>query len=192
MIQGIILAGGYSSRAETNKMLLTHDDKFLIVHAIDGMQPFVDEIVVVTGHYHQELTRALAHLPKLRIVFNPNYPKGMFTSVQTGVRETKGDFFILPGDCPFVSQDTYRQLLSGTKDLRVPNYHGRNGHPLFLRSILRAELLAESPDSNLKVFRDRHDYEIIKTEDSRILTDIDTQADYRALHKLGKDQQHGS
>lgn len=187
MIQGIILAGGYSSRAETNKMLLTHENKFLIVHAIEGMMPFVDEIVVVTGHYHQELTNALQGYPKLRIVFNPNYPKGMFTSVQAGVSETKGDFFILPGDCPFVSVETYRLLLSGSKELRVPNYRGRNGHPLFLKSVLREKLLHELPDSNLKVFRDKHDYEIIKTEDPHILIDIDTQADYRALDKKRKD-----
>ncbi|HOC80299.1 MAG TPA: NTP transferase domain-containing protein [Bacilli bacterium] len=192
MIHGIVLAAGYSSRAETNKMLLMHKGKFLLSHAIDGMLPFVDEVIVVTGHYHKEISEVLKNYEKVTCVYNPRYAEGMFTSVQAGVTKTKGDFFILPGDCPFVSADTYQKMLSGTKNLRVPSFHNRTGHPLFLKQSLKDELLNEPAESNLKVFRNRHDYEIIKTEDSQILMDIDTPSDYQALDKLGKETKHGS
>ncbi|MFA5421962.1 MAG: nucleotidyltransferase family protein [Bacilli bacterium] len=192
MIQGVILAAGYASRAEANKMLLVHQGKFLLAHAIEGMMPFVDHIFVVTGHYRDEVSRALKSYSEVTAVYNPLYSQGMFTSVQAGVRMVAGDFFILPGDCPFVSADTYRKLLAGTGEMRVPSYQNRTGHPLFVKHSLKEKLLSEPSTSNLKVFRNRHDYEIIKTEDSQILIDIDTPRDYRALSTSGKDTKHGS
>lgn len=183
MTQGIILAAGYSSRVASNKMLLKHEGKFLLAHAIEGMLPIVDSIFVVTGHFHQEITEALQKYSNVTIVYNPNYPQGMFSSVQAGVRCATGDFFILPGDCPFVSLSTYKKLLAGTKDIRVPSYKEQTGHPLFIKHSLKEELLSEPSTSNLKVFRNRHDYEIIKTDDSQVLMDIDTPSDYQALNK---------
>ncbi|HOH68644.1 MAG TPA: NTP transferase domain-containing protein [Bacilli bacterium] len=183
MTQGIILAAGYSSRAETNKMLLVYKGKFLLAHAVEGMMPFVDEVIVVTGHFHETIKEALKPYDKVTIVYNGDYAQGMFSSVQAGVRKTNGDFFILPGDCPFVTADTYRKMLAGSKEIRVPAYRGQTGHPLFLKHSLRDELLNEPVTSNLKVFRNRHDYEIIKTENLQILMDIDTLHDYQNLDK---------
>lgn len=192
MTQGIILAAGYSSRAHTNKMLLTYDNKFVLSHAVEGMLPFVDKIFVVTGHYHDELIKAMKPYSKVAIVYNADYDQGMFTSVQAGVKKIKGDFFILPGDCPFVSAATYQKMLNGKKAIRVPEYNGRMGHPLFLSACLKESLLNELPTSNLKVFRNRYDYEIIKTDDPHVLIDIDTQNDYRAIEKMRKEAKHGS
>jgi len=193
MAQGIILAAGYSSRAKTNKMLLTHDDRFLLSHAIESMTPHVKEIFVVTGHYHDEIVEAVKVYHNVQVIFNPIFDQGMFTSVQAGAKATSDDFFILPGDCPLVSASTYRMLLGGSKTIRVPSYRNRNGHPIFFASSLKEELVSEPPTSNLKAFRNRHDYEIIKTEDPGILLDIDTPADYRTLEKkYGKDAKHGS
>lgn len=55
MATGIILAGGESRRANTNKMLLEIDHQPLILHTIKSLQPFVDKIIVVTGKYDREL-----------------------------------------------------------------------------------------------------------------------------------------
>ncbi len=55
MATGIILAGGESRRANTNKMLLEIYDKPLILHTIENMSPFVEKIIVVTGKYYEEL-----------------------------------------------------------------------------------------------------------------------------------------
>jgi molybdenum cofactor cytidylyltransferase len=193
MAQGIILAAGYSSRAQTNKMLLVYNQKPLIVHAIDGMRPFVTEIFVVTGHFHEEIKEVIEHLPGVHIIHNERYGEGMFTSVMAGVSRTTEDFFVLPGDCPFVKASTYEKILRGTATVRVPTYLGRTGHPLFIKAELRDELLAEPRISNLKLFRNQHNYEIIKTDDSNILTDIDTPEDYHSLkHSLGKDNKHGN
>lgn len=181
MAQGIILAAGYSSRAQTNKMLLPYNQKPLIVHAIEGMSPFVTTIFVITGHFHDEVKEVVGGIEKVIILRNEHYGEGMFGSVLLGVSQTSEDFFVLPGDCPLVQASTYRALLAGKSKVRVPSYQGKTGHPLFIAKELKNDLLGEPRGSTLMVFRNRHNYEVIKTDDANILTDIDTQADYHSL-----------
>ncbi|PKK96718.1 MAG: molybdopterin-guanine dinucleotide biosynthesis protein A [Tenericutes bacterium HGW-Tenericutes-3] len=193
MADGIILAAGYSSRAKTNKMLLVYKNKPLIRHAIDGMMPFVSHIFVITGHYHEEIMEALQGIKHVYCIENKNYHQGMFSSIQTGADVVSDDFFVLPGDCPFVHPSTYEKLLLGTKEMRVPSFMGRKGHPLFIAKHLIKPLIDEPVISNLKVFRNRYDLEIIETTDPNILTDIDTIEDYMKLSKpTGKDEKDGN
>lgn len=188
MAQGIILAAGYASRAKTNKMLLMAIGKPLIEHAIDGMQPYVSHIFVVTGYYHQELSEFLKEKPSVTCVENKNYPTGMFSSVKKGAEAVSEDFFVLPGDCPFVSPETYELLLKGHKTIRIPSYQGQKGHPLFIQISLKGKLLKEANESNLRVFRDQHDAETIETNDPEILTDIDTIENYvHTINRMGKE-----
>lgn len=193
MAQGIILAAGHSSRAQTNKMLLAYKGKPLLYHAIEGMLPFVSHVYVVTGKHHEAIETIVHGIPNVTVIYNERYEEGMFSSVLAGVAKVSQDFFILPGDCPLVGPETYKKLLNGKKPLRVPTYLENTGHPLFLKAELKSELLAEPRSSNLKVFRDRHDYETIKTNDAQILTDIDTIEDYNAfIDQFGKEIKHGN
>ncbi len=183
MAEGIILAAGYASRAQANKLLFLHKDQALIDYAIQGMKPFVSHIYVVTGHYDIDIENHLKDLSYVTCVKNPLYHEGMFSSVQSGVEMTTEDFFIHPGDCPFVSETTYQALLKGTKQIRVPTYKQRKGHPLFVAKELKEALLSEPRDSTLKAFRDRYDVEMIENNDPNMLFDIDTPADLDRLKK---------
>lgn len=55
MIDGIVLAGGYSSRAKINKMMMLYKNKPLISQAIETMHQFCEVVIVVTGYYHDEM-----------------------------------------------------------------------------------------------------------------------------------------
>ena len=183
MIEGIILAGGFSSRTKSNKMSLMIDDKPLLIHAIESMRPFVSKIYLVTGHYDKEIRSFIKEDETLQIVYNKDYSKGMFSSVLCGVRYIKDDFFILPGDIPFINARTYEALIKGSKPVRYPTYKGKEGHPLFIKKELINELRNESIDSNLKAFRDRQDKEAIEVDDKYILRDVDTVEEYQILKK---------
>ena len=186
MAEGIVLAGGFSMRMHENKMHLAVSDKPLIMHTIESLLPFVNKVIVVTGHYDQELRQLIKEDEKIQIVYNKDYEKGMFSSVLCGVKEVKEDFFIVPGDIPFIHASTYSALLKGTKPVRYPSYKGKEGHPLFISIELKDALLKESIDSNLRAFRDKQDREVIPVEDENILKDIDTQKDYQELVKERK------
>lgn len=178
MAQGIILAGGYSSRANGNKMGFMFDGKPLIMHTIEAMRPFVNKIFVITGHYDKDIREILKEEKDIEIVFNTDYPNGMFTSVLCGVSKVEDDFFIIPGDIPFIRASTYDAILKGKAPVRYPTYQGKEGHPLFIKHELKEALLREGTESNLRLFRDKQDKEAIPVDDRNILVDIDTIEDY--------------
>lgn len=183
---GIILAGGCSTRAQLNKLLLEINKRALICHAIDTMRPFVEHMIVVTGHYHNELEPVLTK-ENVEIAYNKNYQSGMFSSILTGVnRANDEDILLLPGDIPNVSKKTYQALLSAKGSIRIPTYLGQDGHPLFLEKRLVSSLKKEPSDSNMHIFLDKHENEKIRVEvnDPFINFDVDSQNDYEELRKL--------
>lgn len=178
MITGIILAGGKSERATTNKMALLINGEPLIRNTISCVRPFADKLVVVTGRYHKEL---LPLLKDVEVVYNANYEKGMFSSVKAGVAKAEGNFFIIPGDCPFVSKDTFTVLQKSSFLVRVPTYEGKTGHPIYFDESIKKKILGEDINSNLKKVRDENGYQTIEVDDSNILNDVDTLLDYQML-----------
>ena len=183
MTQGIVLAGGYSSRAETNKMGFLYQGSPLILSTIETMMPYVTNIIVVSGHYHDELSTMLKDVSDVTIVYNKNYDQGMYASVKTGMADTFEDVFIIPGDVPLVRPSTYEQLKAAKGLIKVPSYNNRRGHPLFMDKRLRNILLESPTITNLKAFRDAQGFETIPVDDPGILVDIDTQEAYFQLLK---------
>ena len=186
MIQAVILAGGFSSRAKSNKMRFLVGDKPLLEHTIESVKPIVEKVIVVTGHYDQDIKEFIKEDDKVKIVYNKDYEKGMFSSVLTGVNKVNGDFFILPGDIPFIKKETFDAILNGTKPVRYPVYQGKEGHPLFIQGFLKEKLLQEPVDSNLKAFRDKQEKEAIEVNDKNVLRDIDTLEQFEQMIKERK------
>ena len=182
MIDGIILAGGYSSRLGKNKMSIVFKEKPVIVHTIENMKKVCDRVFVVTGYYHKQIKELIKNIDGVKIIYNNNYALGMFSSVLTGVKNIENDFFLIPGDYPLVSNSVYNKLLLGKKSIRVPSYDFRLGHPIFFKLKYKNKLLV-TKCSNLKTFRNQFDYEIIEVNDSAILFDIDTINDVKNLKK---------
>lgn len=181
MAECIILAGGKSTRMGTNKLLLDYKGHPLLWHTIQSVSPFVSKVIVVTGRYDLEIREALKDMG-VTIVTNHDYEKGMFSSVLTGVKETKEDFLVLPGDCPFVSKETIKKILNGKGDIRYPKYHDLEGHPLYISKKYKSELLSYPLDSNLKLFRDSKKCEIINVEDKNIVVNLNEILDFNKLN----------
>jgi len=180
---GIVLAGGSSTRAKVNKLLLEVDRKPLICHTIDTISPFVDKVIVVTGKYHDELCEVITNA---EIVFNSSHEKGMFSSVLAGVKAALGNnVLLIPGDITNVSEASIRALLNGTKNIRIPSFEGVTGHPVYLSKEMVDLLVHEPIESRLCDFIARHnnEVEIIEVKDKFINFDVDTIEDYNKLRK---------
>lgn len=186
MVSGVILAGGYSKRANTNKLLLQVDNKPLILHTIDSLKSFVDKIIVVTGNYDKELR---PYLKDVEVVFNNNYPLGMFSSVLCGVETADTDVLVLPGDMANIAGNAIKSILNANGEIRIPTYHGKTGHPLFLSHKLVKELLLEDIDSNLRKFIDKNLDKVtyVEVDDPFITIDVDTIEDYKKFISLRKE-----
>lgn len=181
MYEAVILAAGYSSRIGTNKMLLEVDEKPIICRVIEAFYPICQRIHVVGGHYYDDLVPILNTYKKVNIIKNNNYHLGMFSSLLCGIKDVSSDCFICPGDYPLLSTEIVEQLSAAQGDFIVPTYQGRRGHPVLLSFDLVRLLALEPVDSNLKVFRDRHQVTYIEVQNDSVLIDVDTKEAYNEV-----------
>jgi molybdenum cofactor cytidylyltransferase len=122
----------------------------------------------------------------LKTVENPNYPLGMLTSLQAGLR-------VIPNSCdtvlftlvdhPAISLSTVDALLRSEALIAIPRFENRRGHPVLIRAKIIREFLSEPPASKVRDVIDRHAAEIayIEVGDPGISDDIDDPALYEKL-----------
>lgn len=211
MYNAVVLAAGYSSRAKTNKLALRLGEKTVIERTVASLFGVCDRIIVVTGHYHDEISSILAGDERIVLVKNEGYDIGMFSSVQVGMTFAYGNVFILPGDCPMIQKETLKMMIEALEedvcddakptsdccrdskhqwDMFVPAFEGHKGHPLLIRQCLTEALLNEDYQSNLKVFRNRYRLKVIETDDPGVLQDIDTIEAYEHLAQIQMEGSH--
>jgi CTP:molybdopterin cytidylyltransferase MocA len=149
----------------------------------------VTHIVVVTGNNAEELENNLRQ-PGIVFLRNDNYEHNeMLDSIKIGLRFQKdkcGKIFITPVDVPLFASDTVKALLPCKKDVGIPTYEGKTGHPIILGNDAVTKILAYSGGGGLRnaITELSLEVEHIETEDRGILYDIDTQEDYAAVLKL--------
>lgn len=193
-ITAIILSAGLSERMGRFKPLLPLGSRRTIERVVDLFQAGgIKEIVVVAGHRAPEICRATDAL-NIRTVINPDYPKGMFSSVLTGVRSLPDRckaFFIHPADIPLVRPQTVRRLVAAYRktpsDVLYPTFDGRRGHPTLIRTRLVPSILQWSGGGGLKACLQHHgaDSRELPVIDEAILMDLDISGDYdRMLARL--------
>ena len=194
---GIILAAGESSRMGRDKALLPYRNSTFLNYILSVFLPRLDPLIVVLG-YHAELIRESidsAAFPevdrgRVLIVVNPNYRRGMLSSLQTAIaalpESAEAAIFTLV-DHPDVEAETLDRLLAVYREtgapLIIPQSGGRRGHPVITaRSVLDeiARLPAEaSPKDVIRAHRDETVF--VKVEDPGILRDVDTPAEYERM-----------
>ncbi len=179
IVEGIILAAGFSSRAGAYKLTLNLNGKTVIERCIKGMYDACSKIIVVGGYNIKRLAPVLDKYSKVKLVYNENYQLGMFSSVIKGFKYTEGDkVFMIPGDYPLVSYDVYKSLLRINANIVIPTYEGTKGHPVFMNRKMINLLLAETCISNLREFISEQGFATLEVDCPGILMDIDTPEDY--------------
>ena len=188
-IGAVILAAGYSSRMGSFKPALQIGDKTVIARLITSFQDAgITDIVVVSGH-NREILHSLIAGFDVTESYNENFPQGMFTSIQAGVKKTDKalrGFFLIPVDCPLLERETIDALVRETKDdssFAVPCFRGKKGHPLYIPMKYRDEILNHDGTGGLKGITDKYDHLITRVETGRESTvlDMDTPAAYEEL-----------
>ena len=185
----IVLAAGLSTRMPSFKPLLPLGGKNVIEHALATFQETGVDVYLVVGHRQQEVRDAVSR-QAVTVVPNPDYEKGMLSSVQAGVRNLPPEyaaFFLLPADIPLISPSTITALREAGREnpgkVIYPVYHGKRGHPPLVPANLIPEILAWESDGGLQAVLHRHTaiaYEV-PVNDEFTLRDIDTQEAYQNL-----------
>ncbi len=191
-VEAVILAAGYSSRAGSFKMELDFQGKPMLLHVVEAFLPFCDRIFVVGGYQYERLIPLLAGLKdKVELVYNKEFDRGMFSSVQEGVSHVTADrFFLTPGDYPLLNKAVIQTLLDCEDSYVIPSFEHHGGHPILLPFSAKEELLSMEKDSNLKVFLKQKEVTYLDVTDQGVLQDLDTREDYERLYKI-KEKESG-
>ena len=182
-VVAIILAAGKSSRMGVNKLLLEIDGESMIRKVICTLlNSDVSDILVVVGYESKLVEREISDL-QVRTVMNKDHEKGMLTSFQAGIKNAKSAdaALLMLGDQPWVRPETINALLNAHKESRelitIPIYKGKKGHPLIFDRKLFKEILALSPDSELREVVHRHQFEGVEIDDIGVILDVDKNED---------------
>lgn len=189
----IVLAAGTSSRmGSENKLLLDYRGLPLIKHTVSAIiaaEP--QELIVVTGFEEQLVTQALAGL-RMKTVYNPDFQKGMTSSIQAGVQQASGNgYMICLGDMYAISSDQYRsmmdffqmQLQQDEQCICLPAYRETKGNPVIFSAAYRDEILRNTDPEGCKsiVQQNRSHVKHIEFTSDHILKDVDTPEEYRSI-----------
>jgi len=183
----VILAAGYSSRIGGFKPLMELGGQSLIGRCAGLFRRAdIDDIVLITGYRHKEVEAEAARLD-LPCIYNPDYDRGMYSSVCAAAAHlqcTKVDgFFMLPVDIPLIRPATIAALSAAFAGRAVvyPSYEGLRGHPPLIPAHLIPAILAHDGRGGLKSLLETQEHLDVAVWDKGILMDADTPEDFAVL-----------
>ncbi|MFJ8258427.1 NTP transferase domain-containing protein [Peribacillus asahii] len=186
-MEAIVLAAGYSSRANAFKMTLPMGQMSVLEQTISKFEGLCSRVIVVAGFQAEIIQEEIAKIIsknaysfQIKFVYNANFNQGMFHSIQKGCNEVNAPtFFITPGDCPLVKKETVQLLAKHKGNVVIPSFDYKGGHPIKLSSEVKQKILETNPESNLRVVLGGYEKQYMNVEDAGVLMDIDTPEDYQ-------------
>ena len=191
-ISAILLAAGESRRMGTPKQLLTFRGKTFVETCVDNLLASeIAEVIVVTGHRDDEVTRAVGNR-QVRYAHNDNYRSGMASSIKSGIRAVSSDCkacIVALVDQPRIGPDVVNAVIENYQSpslIVIPTYNGKKGHPVLLDLTLRDEILQMDDNEGLRQVVHAHQAEtsLLEVSSNAILEDCDFPEDYERLLKV--------
>lgn len=184
----VILAAGFSSRMGDFKPLMKLENETVVERLIRiSKAADINDVVVVTGHNRQQMIPVIENAGAVE-VFNDNFEKGMFTSMQAGsaaLPDGLDGFFVMPVDCPLITEKILKQLMESfdSDKFSVAVYRGKKGHPLLIPAKFRQEIISHNGNGGLKAITDKNFnlMQRIETGFEGVVMDMDTFGAYEEI-----------
>lgn len=194
-VGAVLLAAGEGSRmGGVPKCLMSLAGVPLINrHLIAMSGAGIDEVVVVTGYYHQQIEPAVETFP-VTIVRNPAPEQGQQSSVRLGIEAlgSKFDIVIVAlADQPLVGSAELTELISAFKkrspgtSIVYPEVQGQRGNPVLFAGELIGEMLEGGQAVACRKYIDSHPQQVhvYQTDNDRFVIDLDAPEDIAAFEK---------
>jgi molybdenum cofactor cytidylyltransferase len=188
-VAGILLAAGTSSRMGCNKLLFElHGESVLRGAARRALAGGLAPLLVVLGHQAEQARQQLDGLA-CRTVINPDYDRGITSSLKAGVSALPaeaGAAMVLLADMPLIGADMIAEMVRRYRATRAPlvisDYEGVNAPPMLYDRALFAELLAMTGGGCGRevVKRHRPEAEVLAWP-ATALADLDVPEDYARM-----------
>jgi molybdenum cofactor cytidylyltransferase len=199
MVTAIVLAAGLSARmGKQNKLLLPFADKTVVETVVQNLvDADIGQIIVVTGHEAEMVKQVLKDMP-VEIVYNPDYAKGMTTSIKAGVSVASGEgYMICLSDMPLITAKEYsflgetfsKQRLVNEDCICIPKFEDSKGNPIIFSSSYQYLILQHEKMDGCKEIIQLNKENIYWVDISaNTLRDMDTAGEYESIKNLIKDK----
>jgi molybdenum cofactor cytidylyltransferase len=176
---GLIISAGFSSRMQQFKPLMLYENTPFLLSIMVKMARVCSNIFVVTGYQSQEIMATAMNWFKLaykkewfdqfllsenlwkeipsriQFIFNPKFERGMFGSLQVGLKIMVKKNWILYHfvDQPHIPPTFYQEFIeriSSESDWIQPGYRNKRGHPILFNQKVRNLVLQANISENLK------------------------------------------
>ncbi len=185
----LILAAGESRRMGKDKQLLRCGVQNFLEATVERYAPF-SSVYLVLG-YHEKEIRAVSNLQLAVVLVNPDYAKGMASSLAVGIEALQLEKFagvwITFCDMPHVREETLAKLkmvIQAHPDkIILPTYQDRIGHPAYVPRSLFSALLQVQGDVGARYVIREHP-ELVLTcpvDDPAVVEDMDTPEMYEMI-----------
>ncbi len=183
-ITALVLAAGRSTRMGSNKLLEFLGDRPLLHHTVEAaLRSKANPVFVVTGH-QDEAIRSTLSACDVCFVANPDYAKGLSTSLKAGIAALPSScqgVIVLLGDMPLIESSLIDRIIktfqsSPDASAVVPTYQGEWGNPVLIARRLFDDVQSLEGDAGARKLLMSHRDEVIESpvETSSILMDLDT------------------
>ena len=184
-VHGIVLAAGASSRMGSPKALLEYRGRTFLEWVLEALRPACDSIAVVTAPDSTEV-RALCGKSGIETLINPAPERGMLSSLQCAIAaHDAASFLFTPVDYPNLSPATAAAIVaafqSASQEAVIPVFAGKHGHPVCISRALARRILELPAQASARDALHTADALYLPVDDSGVLLDVDTPAEYEAL-----------
>ena len=174
----------------SNKMLAEWRGKPLVRSVVDAaLKSSAHPVIVVTGHESAKVEMALRGLD-VQIVHNPDYAKGLSTSLKAGIRAVPADCdgaLVLLGDMPEIAPALIDRMIAAFsppdgRSICVAMHDHMRGNPVLWAKAFFSEIEMLSGDAGAKSLLAAHEDAVCEIEAGQsVLRDIDTPEALEAL-----------
>ncbi|NWF91276.1 MAG: molybdenum cofactor cytidylyltransferase [Syntrophaceae bacterium] len=190
-VSAILLAAGESRRMGVDKLSLPWGKKTIFEHCLDTLlRSKVREVIVVLKD-RREGRRKDFKDRRVKVVINPEYRKGMSTSIRKGILAVdprSHGILIALGDQPLLRTRTINALIDAFarrgKGIVVPSFRGKRGHPVIFHRDFERELRRLRGDVGGRSIIERYSEEVwtLPVKSEGVVKDIDTRKDYEGAN----------
>jgi CTP:molybdopterin cytidylyltransferase MocA len=195
MISALLLAAGQGSRMGYEaKALLALGETTFVQHALQQLSDAgMDEVILVTGAQRDAVWQAVSQPADTRIplreAYNPNYPSGILSSIQMGLKVVHPQseaVLITLVDLPFLSAEDFRTASDHWRrgdafTLLRSRSAGKPAHPVIIPRAYFSQIMEQPPsDKGCSFLFKQYPERVVFHEVATGRIDIDTIEDYHA------------